>query len=67
MLNAFIACIKQCVNTSKHIFRRSFRVDFICLETAQMSYYSSSLIKRTNSTEFEKIMDTFRKKIQTGL
>ncbi len=33
--------------------------DFICLVTAQMSYYYNSLIKCKNLTQ--NIMDTFRK------
>ncbi len=58
-LNAFMSCNKQCVNTSKWHFTCSFCVDLICLVTAQMSYYSNSLIKCKNVTQ--KIMDTFRK------
>ncbi len=58
-LNAFMSCIKQCVNASKCHFRCSFcflctavmnlvDTDLICLVTAQMSYYSNSLIKCKN-------------------
>ncbi len=58
-LNAFMSCIKQCVNTSKSHFRYSFCVDFICLVTDQMSYSSSSLIKCKNLTQ--KIIDIEKK------
>ncbi len=51
MLNAFMSCGKQCVNTSKHLVRCRFCDDLILLVTAQMSYYSSSLIKCKNLTQ----------------
>ncbi len=60
-LNAFMSCIKQCVNASKCHFRCSFCVDFTLLVTAQMSYYSNSLIKCNNLAQ--KIMDTLKKYI----
>ncbi len=57
----------MCVNTSKHLFCVSSALknmnfidtDLISLLTAQMSYYSNSLIKHKDLTQ--KIMHTFRK------